>query len=62
MFVVILLSKYEKKIVAIMTMPLPKMGGKKILFVVIALLKQEGKKNFVCGNVIAEIWGKNNKK
>ena len=45
-----------------MTMPLPKMGGKKILFVVIALLKQEGKKNFVCGNVIAEIWGKNNKK
>ena len=28
-----LLSKYEKKIVAIMTMPLPKMGGKKILFV-----------------------------
>ena len=45
-----------------MTMSLPKMGGKKILFVAMTLLKQEGKNNFVCGNVIAEIWGKNNKK
>ena len=47
MFVVILLSKYEKK----------NCGNYDN-----AIAENGRKKNFVCGNVIAEIWGKNNKK
>ena len=48
MFVVILLSKYEKK----------KNCGNYDN----AITENGRKKKFVCGNVIAEIWGKNNKK
>ena len=47
MFVVILLSKYEKK----------NCGNYDN-----AIAANGRKKNFVCGNVIAGIWGKNNKK